>query len=384
MATTRFPTNARDLEKWIRDSRDAAEALVPDLVALPGPLLLRELRMRPALRTPGVLRLLLDAARDSMQRFPSRAHEITLIVARYAPRMELPEEFRYFARTVQAEALFDHAVALREIGRPDKAERTIRRARRIFEDLGDRPLAVAQTDLIEAPLLYDRGLHDEALRMIRKAAHHFGMLRSYGQFVEARMIESWMLWSRGERAAAADVWAETADAAAQRGNFEIKAWIAAKLGVFELRDGSAGEASGLLRSALDLFQASGVTGETTPVRWQLAEAASGQGRLNEAISEMHIVRAELLARGKLIDAARAAIEVLDLHLLAGREEQAASLAATYVSVFRDAGMAINGMEALAYLRARADAGSLGRADVMLARTFFEDLPHRPNMRFRAS
>jgi tetratricopeptide (TPR) repeat protein len=378
-----IPSGLREFDKWLSASIAEAEAVVPALLALPGPLLLRELRMRPALRTHGVLRRLLTVARDSVDRFPSRAHEITLIVARYARSMQVPPDFAFVLRALEGEAWRDHASVLRQLDRPDRAMRAIRRARQcLMETLGSS-LQLAAVDLIEAPLLHDRGRHEEALQMVRRAAHGFAMSGDHARFVEARMIESWMLWSAGDPARAITLWQTTADEAQRRGNVAIMARLAAKMGLFELRYGRSEEASRLLAAALALFDVTPNPEEGVRTRWHLAEAAAAGGRIHEAISEYHIVRAQLLEQGALLDAALAAMDVLDLYLLAGREEQMPALIATLAETFRDAHLPINAMEPIVYLRNRAAAGTLRRADILLARSFFEELPQNPTARFRA-
>lgn len=69
--------------------------------------------------------------------------------------------------------------------------------------------------------------------------------------------------------------------------------------------------------------------------------------------------------------------------MAGREGQLPSLTERFVHLFRDAGMLVNAMEALAYLRGRADADRLTQDDLEYVRAFFEELGHKPYGRFRA-
>jgi len=118
-------------------------------------------------------------------------------------------------------------------------------------------------------------------------------------------------------------------------------------------------------------------------RWNLAEALAERGRLHEAISEYHKVRAELLARGALVDGAISAVEILDLYLLAGRESELPSLTERFVHLFRDAGFPLNAMEALAWLRGRADAARLTHDDLAYVRAFLEDVAQKPYGRFVA-
>ncbi len=373
----------REFERWLSASVAEAETLVPHLLALPGPLLLAELRRHPELRTAGVMRRLLAAAREGLHRFPSRAHEITAIVARYARSMEVPAEFAFAARTIQGEAWREHARALREIGRTAKAAQAVGLARRYFENTPGSWWLLATVDIIEAPLLHDRGLVDEALRMIRRAGQTFRRSGDHGRYVEARMIESWMLWAGGDRTAAAEVWSATAEAARRRGDVELMARLAARMGVFELRYGSAEEASRLLAAAVELFGTASMSEDSVRARWNLAEALAERGRLHEAISEYHKVRVELLSRGALVDGAIAAVELLDLHLLAGRESELPSLTERFVHLFRDAGLPLNAMEALAWLRGRADADRLTPDDLAYVRAFFEDVAQKPYGRFVA-
>lgn len=376
-----FPSGVRAFERWLSASVAEADALVPELLALPGPLLLAELRRHPEWRTAGVMRRLLAVAHEGLHRVPSRAHELTAIVARYARSMQVPPEFTFAARTIQGEAWREHASALREIGRTAKAAQAVRLARRCFEDTPGSSWLLATVDLIEAPLLHDRGLAAAALGMIGRAGQTFRRARDHGRYLEARMIESWMLWAGGDRAAAAKVWSATAETARRRGDVELMARLAARLGVFELRYGSAEEASRLLAAAVELFGTTSASEDSVRARWNLAEALAARGRLHEAISEYHKVRAELLARGALTDGAIAAVEILDLHLLAGRESELPSLTERFVHLFRDAGLPLNAMEAFAWLRGRANADRLIHDDLAYVRAFFEDVAQKPYSRF---
>ncbi len=379
-----IPGSLREFDRWLNAGAAEAEALVPALLALPGPMLLAEVRKRRELRTPGVLRRLLAVARDAIVRFPSRAHELTLIVARYARSMDVPAGFAFVSQTLHGEAWRDHASALSAIGRGGKALNAVRRARRSFEAarMPGSLLSLATVDLVEAPLLYDRGLHAEALAMVRRAAHAFDLFQDHARFVEACMAESWMLWSGGDRDRGANVWTETAAMARQRGDDTLMARLAAKMGVLELRHGRPDQAARLLAEALRQFGANAPKAATR-TRWHLAEAAAAQERFHVAISEYHLVRAELLAQGAVIDAAMAGVESVGLHLVAAREDELPSLLTTFAETFRDSYLPVRGLEAILYLRSRALAGALRQSDVVLVRSFLEELVLNPITRFEA-
>jgi len=379
----RLPSSLRELHEWLSASMAEAETLLPQLLDLPGPLLRREMRARPELRTPGVFRRLLVVARDARERFPMRAHELTLAVVRNVGAMRVPAAFAAVGSTLKGEAWREHALTLRDLGQIEKAETAIALSRAYLRRAPASEWHLATVDLVEAPLLHDRGRHEEALAVVRRAARQFALGRDHTRHIEARMIESWMLSSSGDSAGAAAVWTSIYESATQRGDTELMGQIAARLGVFELRHGRAENASTLLTSALELLANAEVGEEAVRARWNLAEAAASRGRIHEAISEYHKVRAELLARGSLNDAAIASADVVELILVAGRDSELQSLTTTLVRIFAEAGMFMNGIEAFAWLRARAEAECLSHDDVVLVRRYFEDLPQHPNARFLA-
>lgn len=71
---------------------------------------------------------------------------------------------------------------------------------------------LATVDLIEARVLHERGLFDEALRMVRQAGHHFALSRDHAAYLHARVIETWMLCADGQSEAASALWTAAVDA----------------------------------------------------------------------------------------------------------------------------------------------------------------------------
>jgi tetratricopeptide (TPR) repeat protein len=379
--TPHVPSGLRDLQQWLSESTAEAELLLPELLDIPAPELRRELRARPELRTPGMMRHLLAVAHDALDRFPSRAHELTAIVVHCIGSIAVPRSFSSVVRMVRAEAWREHASALRGIGRLEKARHAVRTARALFADMPASGWHLATVDLVEAPLLHDLGHPNEALQMIRAAAPQFAMARDHARYLQACMLEAWMLVAAGDPAGAAELWRNAHELARQHGDVALMGHITAKLGLLELRHGSADDASQLLVSALQRLDAAGVAHEAIRARWHLAEALAARGRAHEAVSEYHKVRAQLLAEGSLIDAAIASAEILLLLLDEGRETELSALTTNFVHSFRDAGLPLNAIEPFAYLRGRAEAGLLAHEDAVEVRRWFEDLRQHPLARF---
>lgn len=373
----------REIERWLTASATEAERLLPDLLAMPAAALGRELRARPELRTPGMIQCLLRVAHDALDRLPARAHELTVVVLRYVGAMAVPPGLSSVVRIVQGEAWREYANALRGIERPHRAQRALAMARSLFSSVAGSAWYLATVDLVEAPMLHDLGRHAEALTMVRRAAYQFALFRDDGNFVQARMLEVWMMRAAGESHSAAALWSETAAAAVRHGSAGMSGRLAARMGMIELRREAHGEAMLLLKLAIDLLDKAGLRDDEIVARWYFAEAAAEGGKLSEAIFEYFRVRTELLARGRLCEAAIATVAVLDLLIAAGRLEQLQAVAVTFLYEFRDAGMPITALEPFAWLRGRIEADDVARTDLESVRTYFEDLPQNPHARFVA-
>lgn len=369
-----------ELEAWLGASVAEAERQLPALLDLPATMLRRELDARPELRTPGMMQRLVELASDALDRYPRRAHELTSIVVEYAPAMEVALDRASVVRRLHAKGWKEHARALLALRRTDEAREALAEARRLFGQTPSHDWYLATVDMVEAPLLHDDGRRAEALELVRHAASEFSFHHDYEHFVEARMLEMWMLWTAGDDAAAADVWTATEEVAKQRGHPSLQARLSAKVALFQLRHGSAKAASLLLKEAAETFEAEGLTRAATRARWNLAEAVTARGLVHEAISEYFKVRTGLLTAGASTDAAIVSAEIVELLLIAGREHEVPVLTESLLEIFQTT-LTQNALEALTWLHARATAGTITREDAAEVRRFFEDLPHQPRARF---
>ena len=382
MALTRF-AEVRDLELWFQASLAEAERLLPDLLDLPASVLRQQLRVRPELRTAGMVQRLTEAAHAALDRFPLRARELTSIAVEQAGSLSLPEAAATLGAQLRGLAWREHANALLGLLETDEARRAIDQARSSFGEMwaGDRYQATV--DLIEAGMLYDLGRREEALLLVRRAATVFATVSANEHYIEARMLEARILREAGHRGASTKVWQATVDVALQRNDRILMARFESWIGRFELHHGDPAEASNFFFAALTVFDEAGLKTEATRARRGLAEAAAARGRIHEAISEFYKVRAELLAAGSVIDAAIVSCEILALLLEGGREAELTALAHTLVTSFREAGMTQGALEAFTHLRARtlAGEGNLTSDDIVAVRRYFEDLGQKPNTRF---
>jgi tetratricopeptide (TPR) repeat protein len=371
----------RDVEEKHNASLADADRQLPALLELPGETLLAELEARPELRTVGMLQRLLDVARTALERSPDRALELTSAVVACAPKLVRTASDTVIRRHLEAQAWKEHARALHGIGRAVDARAAITAARELFDRDAGSAWYVATCDLVEAQLLGELGEYDEALALVQSAGMNFAAHRDHERYVDARVVEIAILWDAGDRDAATEVWKEMAATARQRGDSALTARINSKLAFFELREGSVEEASRLFASAVSAFEGAGYAAEAIEARRSFAEALAGRGRVHEAISELYKVRAQLLARGALLDAALVSTDILSLLLDAERHGEIGRFTETLAATFFEAGMPAYVLKAMEYLHAAAARGTFGYEDVGVAREYFADLRLQPTAVF---
>jgi len=366
-----------DLVRRAQEITAAAERLLPHLLELSGLALTRELGRHPELQ-PGLALLLVDRADRAVDSDPLRAHDFTAAVIAQAGSLS---HLHALADHLIGRAWTAHADALRALGRYGQAHDAIAAALELFARSFSPSWFSAMANVVAARILHEEQLRDEALRRIRDAA---AVLLRYGdvdRYVRVRAIEASMLWDAGDRKAAAGVWSGAALDALECGNLVAAALLQERTGIFLLRHGEVDDAARSFDVALTLFESAGRAREALRCRWHRAEVAAARGEFDEAVGEFYPVQALMLGAGDVIPAAVVSAEILELLLVAGRDDEILPLADLIVETFSDAGLTLNALRAWTFVRQRARAGRLTVEDITAVRLYFERLPLRPNALF---
>jgi tetratricopeptide (TPR) repeat protein len=374
-----FVAALRDAERWIDENTAEAQRWLPHLLDLDGPSLSAELALPPELR-PGIIRLLLAVAQEACERSPDRAHELTAVLIEHT-EWDAPPFMASLVSITKGQVWSAHASALRGLGRLLEALHAISVALNFLERGNVAAWYIAIAEVIEAQILHDMDQHGEALVLIRRAAETILLHGDRERYVQTRMIETSMRWDAGHHAAAGEVWSAAADEALQRGDRVLLAHFDNKIGIFQLRDGSAEEAARRFAAAHEAFDAAGLPREAARARWRLADATAARGRPHEAISEYYKVQALMLADGNVTEAALVSVEILEMLLIAGRHEEVLPLAEVLIDRFTEAELPWNAMQAWTFVEQRARTGRLTREEIAGVRGHFEELSLRPNAPF---
>jgi tetratricopeptide (TPR) repeat protein len=329
-----------------------------------------------------VLKRLLDHARANFESYPAHALEITTVVVEAIEDLDGPDEFRPYLVEFSGDAWREHANALSGRLRPQDAMRASARARELYLQLGGASDAkVALVDLVDATCFHEMGDSDRALTLARGAAK---TLRKYKDAVgemNARIIEGWILYSRGQHDEVRSVWTAAAKDAEKLGNRDALARLHNNIGHLACELGDLEAASDSFERAIKLFEELNMLTERPKVRWGHAKILRSRGRSHEALSEFFKTEAEFLLLGSVGDAALAALATVELLIVLGRSEQAKERASELVVKFGEAGMLPNALTALAFLRECAHIERLSIGNLDHVSKFFRELGRDPLLTF---
>lgn len=366
---------------WLNSGRAPADAHAAELLALPETAWDRWLSETRGARTAHLLFRLLDVAYDDLDRDPARAAAITALVLRHVDAVEIPAEAGVAGSLLRGRAWTDRGNALLKTDDVRGALRAFERAAHI---LGTPPFAVecAAARRGEAFARHLLGDSTEALRIIREGLRVFEGHGDAEQVTRSRIYEGIVLFDCGDVKGAASRLAAALDEAAARQDTRTMSRLYNNLGQCAevLEDRSA--AVRYLTRALTLFEELGMTAERPIAVVGLAHVLAGEGLREQAIAELSEAQHTFLSTGRPLQAAMTALDVLELLVRAGDQEQRVSeMASALVHTFAEAGLTREAMRALAHVRAAAGRHALRVEDLQMARTFMDALTHDPRATF---
>lgn len=337
-------------------------------------------------RTPealsvGTLEYLLDIAHAELDGDPRRARELTAFVLEYADQVTGPEGSRVPLLLFRARAWKEHANALRTKGDDLRgALKSVERAVEILSQNGACRPELANVRMLQALLLQELGDVPAALRIIRESTEEFRLERDMPRYVQAKILEGVFLFESNTRTAA-DLWEALLSDAARLADPRELARICNNLWIAAVKLNDADLAARYYRLAAELYDEVGMDAEKPRLRWGYARALAQQGNAAASLREYEHVRAEMLAREMIGDAAVAALETVELLHTTGKTVEARALALELLATFERAGMASRVTQALRFLHDRAAEQRINARDVRVVREYFVQLQTDPELQF---
>jgi len=290
----------------------------------------------------------IQRARSVARSDPEMSVKLTTLATSIADRLE--NDTSSSVCLLRSNAWREHAESLTFVGRNEEAFAALERAEEELAKGGSPDFDRARLVLTRANVLHQvhRGL--EAVFQVREAAAVFLRIGEMRQFVNARLIESTILYLAGRPADALAAWRDldrdlgggSKDASASAMMFHTIALCFRGLGDF------AGARTYFARAKAN-FIAAGSTADAVKVDWSVARVLLAEGRLVEAVSALTVVGVEFGRLSMRVEEALVGLDRVDALLALDRSIEARKICPPIIAAFNASGLDRETARALAYL-----------------------------------
>ena len=332
---------------------------------------------RSRFATPAAVQALIQACEAALDSDLERAEVISLILTESADA--LPPSFA--SRTLQALAWTRRATALLRRGRLPEALAAVATAEERANDIPAADYERALISFTTADILRELGRTDEALHQIREAAQVFARYRDTRRHASAREMEAAVLFRCGEYGAAAAVFVELLHATPTDDDV-VRGRLTANAAHCLTKTGDYARALPLFDSAEQIFAARGNHGFVARIAWGKARAIQAAGDHDAAVAAFRDVYKRFAALHATPEWIRVGIELVELLLPLGELVEARTICTNVHERAIAAGMQLQALEAVSYLREAAIASQLTVERAHHVRTFIEQLTLSSSMQFQ--
>jgi tetratricopeptide (TPR) repeat protein len=361
------------------ENRDADE-LLESYFAEPEKAAWRNLAAQRKYRHGGVVRRLVQRAFDLRLREPLDA--LTFADAAIAVAEAIPEDAypRNAVHDLRGQAWKERANALNQLGEPAVALDALDRAERAYKRLMSNTLGLGNVALVRAvAYLYLERL-PEADREVRLAEALYEQLGDAERRARALFLRGNIFYESRELEVAASLFRDIIAYGEAEENPE---WVASgsyALGNCALETGDIESAAVLFSTAVGICRHTGQE-FLTYAEWGLSRVLLARGLFRESLRGLNAVHAQFAKRGVVLDAAVAAMDAMDAMVALRMFKQVGDLARTVFKTFTDAGMLTSALTALAFIQTAAAEERLTREQVHAVRSFVKRLERKPDLLF---
>lgn len=327
--------------------------------------------------TTSVVQSLIETCESLFDRDGDRAETLSSILVASADA--LASDGRSDA--LRALAWTRRATALLRVGRLPDALDAVSEAEARAHRIPAADYEFALIAFTAADILRELGRTDEALATIRRAAEIFRQYNDVRRLSSAREMEGAVLFRCGEYASATRIFLSLLESLADS---EILACgrLAANAAHCLAKTGEHIRALPLFRKAEGIFTALGYPGYVCRISWGKARSTRASGDTLAAIAQLRAVFEQFAELESTAEWIRVGIELVEWML--DGDHSAAEVQTICSSVYEEAvkaGMQMQMLDALRYLRESAVREDLTVPSILLVREFLETLPRTPNAEF---
>ncbi len=282
--------------------------------------------------------------------------------------------------TLQALAWTRRATALLRLGRLPDALAAVAAARERTIDIPAADYERALIGFTAADVLRELGQPEEALRQIREAADVFLHYKDMRRHASAREMEAAVLFRSGEYEAAADLFCALLNASP--GDPVVRGRLAANAAQTLVKIGQDERALPLFAIAERIFTERGNDQYVARIAWGKARATRATGDDIAALAALREVLDRFDRLHQNAEWVRVGVELVEWLLPTDAFHEARTLCAAVYERAVAAGMPLQALEAVSYLRQAAISETLTADRAQYVRSFLETLPSSPQAEFR--
>jgi tetratricopeptide (TPR) repeat protein len=330
------------------------------------------LRQSPGAGTAGLVKVLLERMRGTLETSPANALQITALAIDVANELDVASYPCDYVIKLRAQACRDHAYVLVFQGRAPEALEFANRARRLFDQVPLPEYDLARLDLVQAKIVERLERLDEATDLARRAGGTFLRFGDRSRFLGARMHEGALLFNAKRTRQALEVWQSIEGDPALDGLLQVR--LIHNIALCHIALGKPELAAPCLQRCAAEFEVLGMETERTRSRWSLAHALIAIDKRREAIPTLRQVWKEFERLELLVDAALSALDLAEQMLVVGETAEVPAICRDLVARFTRAGMPTRAITALAFLREAVAIGQATPSLIQHVHAFLRELP----------
>jgi tetratricopeptide (TPR) repeat protein len=363
------------LAQRIGTEENASSDYVDELLATPSAWWRTKL-LRDGEQSIGIVRQLLDRARQRQTTAPLEAEEITRLAVEVGDNLSIFEYPSDLVFATRGHAHRDHAYVLYLLGRLPEALQNTDSAEELFRQTAMPDYDLARVGLMRAFVYSAIDRLPEAITLAKKSSKAFWEFGDMQRFANAQITAAGMLFRTGAHRDALEMWHSVLEVPAL--DDVARLMVTNNLGMCYREMGEFDLAIRYLATTIAEYELLNMTVLRTRSRGSLATTLVAAGRVPDALPLFEQTWKEFEELGMQSDAALVALELAEGLLIVGRPERVPQICRTILDRFTSAGMTSRAITALAFLR---EAVALGNAKPTLVRhvyDFLRDLPEKPS------
>jgi tetratricopeptide (TPR) repeat protein len=252
-------------------------------------------------------------------------------------------------------ALREKAYLLSYLGKLPEANKAAQLSDRYLQQIPVPPPEVARLDLVRSNIAREQQNYDEAVAFARRAAESFLWFGDRTGWLKAQDYDACARLSAGDYRQALDIW-RAVEPYVREMTPEHRAARLHNMGRCATEGGEFDEAAQAYAGAAEVFAAVGNVVNGVKCRCSAGYSFLCAGKPAQAIPLLESARAEFETLGMEIDAALAALQLIEALMLAGTTAEVPAICRRLIERFTRAGIQGSAMTALAFLRETVASG----------------------------